>query len=174
MKRRYTPTIIAADHLEDILDGKSLRLRVKWTVAKLKHHKFDAIAFRGLSGALVAPAVAMRMNKSLIAVRKAKTDHSPNMVEGDVTARRYVIVDDFVCSGTTIEHIVREIRKVNKNAECIGMCAFAGADPSKTNYTTELRKVKVTIKVTVNDNPDPSVCKLNVNAPPPPYNFFHD
>src|SRR4051812_10409313 len=61
----------------------------------LSRYDFDAIAFRGLSGALFAPTVAMKMGKTLIAVRKKSTIHSSRIVEGDYNARRYIILDDF-------------------------------------------------------------------------------
>lgn len=68
--------------------------------------KFDAIAFRGLSGALVAPSIAIMMNKHLLAVRKTgDTDHSKYRVEGYMGCP-YIIVDDLIESGETMETII--------------------------------------------------------------------
>lgn len=78
----------------------------------LKPHKkqFDAIAFRGLSGALIAPLVAVRMKKHFLAVRKpSEKNHSTMKVEGDFDAQRYIILDDFIDSGETIKEIITEI-----------------------------------------------------------------
>src|SRR6185437_651522 len=63
---------------------------------------FDAIAFTGLSGALVAPIVADLLGKELIAVRKEKTNHSSNQIEGYIAGKTYIILDDCRSSGKTI------------------------------------------------------------------------
>jgi hypothetical protein len=74
---------------------------------------FDAFAFRGNSGALLAAPLAVKMEKSLILVRKTKdTSHSGLLVEGDLGARRYIIVDDMICSGDTVRAIISGIHKV--------------------------------------------------------------
>jgi orotate phosphoribosyltransferase len=67
---------------------------------------FDRIAFRGLSGALVAPLVAVKMQRGLIAVRKGEHCHGAS-VEGvpPNETTRYIILDDFVSSGETVDQI---------------------------------------------------------------------
>lgn len=68
---------------------------------------FDTIAISGMSGALVGPAVATRMRKGLLIVRKdvsREPAHSHLQVEG-VYAPRYVIIDDFASTGGTISRI---------------------------------------------------------------------
>jgi hypothetical protein len=75
-----------------------------------KSHLFDAIAFRGMSGALIGPVLADRLDKKLIMVRKP-TDgesHSRMTVEGE-KADRYIIVDDFVSSGSTVRAIIQAL-----------------------------------------------------------------
>lgn len=66
----------------------------------------DAIAFTGMSGALVAPRVASLLDLPMLMVRKAHDgSHSNYRVEGFVGSQCYVIVDDFVSSGATVEGI---------------------------------------------------------------------
>lgn len=76
---------------------------------------FDAIAFMGTSGALVAPMLAAKMKKGLILVRKggprSNGSHSASVVEGALDSKRYVIVDDFICSGRTVKSIVSKLEK---------------------------------------------------------------
>lgn len=81
--------------------------------------EFDAIAFRGMSGALIAPEIARRLNKGLIMVRKQTEDsHSSYKAEG-LLGCRYVIVDDMIASGDTVKAIQKTIRaEEDENAIC--------------------------------------------------------
>jgi len=68
----------------------------------------DFIACRGVSGALIAGAVAANLGMPLVLVRKNDDSHClrkgrPVGFQGS----RYVIVDDFIATGKTIE-IIRE------------------------------------------------------------------
>lgn len=111
----------------------------------LSFHHFDAIAFSGLSGALVAPILAMEMNKTLLCVRRkgeafdlgdvcdcTRQSHSGRMVEGDKTARSYVIVDDFTSTGKTTTHIFDEIFSFNPWAACIGILEYNSVNTDLT------------------------------------------
>lgn len=119
---KHTPNFErTARHLIAFINPKLAKRTVAGCVKQLKDLEFDAIAFRGLSGALIAPTVAMRMGKTLIAVRKGEKSHSSNMVEGDRAARRYVIIDDFIASGATVEAILDGVHKWAPKAECIGV-----------------------------------------------------
>ena len=73
---------------------------------------FDGIAFRGMSGALVAPEIAVKLKVGMLAVRKAaEHSHSELKVEGDYSCTRYVVVDDMVATGDTIRAIMEDIEK---------------------------------------------------------------
>jgi len=99
--------------------------------------EYDAIAFMGLSGALIAPGVADRLGKPLIAVRKEKSVHSPTQVEGYASGRRYIIVDDCVASGTTVRNIFEALQKAGSFAhyEPAGIFLYNTliANPNKKN-----------------------------------------
>ena len=102
----------------------------KHTVARIcklvrqRNIEFDAIACRGLSGLLIAPIVAMRLKKTLLCVRKGEETHSTYPVEGDAKAKTYVILDDFIDSGSTVSAIVDAIKTFNTEARCIGFIAY--------------------------------------------------
>ena len=83
---------------------------------------YDTVAFCGMSGALVAPMIALALNKELVLVRK-KGDkcNSQYKVEGNGDVKRYIIVDDFVSSGRTVGHIQRSLYKFSPKAECVGV-----------------------------------------------------
>lgn len=121
-EKPYEPKYGHASYLSASIRTDRLHKIVPQIVAVLSRYDFDAIAFRGMSGTLLASPVAMAMNKTLLGVRKITEGcHSDRMVEGDHGARRYVIVDDCVSSGTTARNIIEEIAKVAPDAKCIGV-----------------------------------------------------
>lgn len=120
--REYTPHFRAADYMHPYMTPHDLRERIKLAKRALKYHTFDAIAFRGMSGAMIGPSVALELEKTFILVRKPNDNtHSEHLVEGDLGARRYVILDDFISSGRTQEAIVNAIYEVAPKAKCIGL-----------------------------------------------------
>lgn len=84
---------------------------------------FDAIAFRGMSGAIPAGILSIMLEKPLILVRKSRNDnHAGCLVEGDSAAKTYIIVDDFICSGETIKAIVKGVLGfTHGQAKCVGI-----------------------------------------------------
>lgn len=90
---------------------------------------FDTIAFRGMSGALVAPMVAMQLDKELIMVRKGESTHSLFQTEGNAAARNVLIIDDFVVSGATVKAIYDGVQTLtNKRANVIGCLEYRHLD----------------------------------------------
>ena len=118
--------IRCASHLVPMLNPKRARFTAKQVVRMIRERKleFDAIACRGISGLLIAPIVAMRLNKTLIVVRKGEKTHSGYEVEGDHGAKRYLILDDFIDCGDTVRAITEQIFVVNQGARCVGFIAY--------------------------------------------------
>ena len=82
----------------------------------------DAIAFRGCSGMMMGPLIAVKANKTMLMVRKPDDgSHSYMVVEGDKGARSYLIVDDFVDSGATARAIKDEVLKFAPHAKALGV-----------------------------------------------------
>jgi adenine/guanine phosphoribosyltransferase-like PRPP-binding protein len=123
----HTPVISCVPHLSPLLTPKRLKALVPKLVKNLKKRNFDAIAFRGLSGAMIAPIVAMRLNKTLIAVRKGEKAHSCHTVEGDIGAKSYIILDDLIDSGATVRAIVEGIKE-ECNAEFVGFLGYCSVE----------------------------------------------
>jgi adenine/guanine phosphoribosyltransferase-like PRPP-binding protein len=89
-----------------------------------KKQPFDTIAFSGTSGAAFAYPLSLRLNVPLICVRKGK-DHFFGTVEGRIDAKRIIIVDDFIDSGTTVKRIKREVKRYSKkNFEFVGIYIY--------------------------------------------------
>lgn len=98
----YTYALDAAEHSR-IMD-RARRV--------LPNVSFDAIAFTGVSGALLAPPIARECGAGLILVRKAQDNsHAGIALEGALDAETYIIVDDFVSSGDTVRNIIESITK---------------------------------------------------------------
>jgi adenine/guanine phosphoribosyltransferase-like PRPP-binding protein len=118
--------IKAAQHMEGYLSPEIRAKRIKGALAVIKHHEkqgevFDAIAYRGASGAITASIIAHHLKKPLILVRKPEDTrgHSPYMVEGPTVVKRYLIVDDFMSTGATYEAIREAVRKEHPQAELL-------------------------------------------------------
>ena|ERR1039458_1082582 len=125
-------------YLEKVAVVKELRKTISKAAKTLKQYDFDTIAFRGMSGALPAIPLALRLKKELIFVRKdfeIKDDnsHSRRQVEGHKTVERYAIVDDLICTGKTLKEIVKHIHTFAPKAKCIGVLL---TDSSMTSLKT--------------------------------------
>lgn len=89
---------------------------------KPKSKEFDAIAFCGCSGSLVAPVLAYELGKAMIVVRKLKDtkSHCHREAEGR-DCERFLIVDDFITSGDTIRFILDKIKASPIKGEPVGI-----------------------------------------------------
>ena len=109
-------TYTLSPYLGAALDPERRPGVLAWLEKVLGRLDIDAIAFCGMSGALVAPAVAHELGLNLVMVRKHKA-HSASRVEGSRPIKRYVIVDDLVARGTTVRRILREVEEFSPGAE---------------------------------------------------------
>lgn len=116
-------------HLERSYQPREFVLLVR-EMAKIlttKKHDYDAIAFCGLSGAPLAGALSYRLHKPLIVVRKGDDRHyNRNAVFSAADdVRRYIIVDDLIETGTTVNHIKDRIKEIYFDAKCVGIYLYA-------------------------------------------------
>lgn len=101
--------------------------------------EFNAIAFRGMSGAFVVPMLATRLRKGIIVCRKPSEESHGRAFEGLCIGGNYIIVDDFIGGGTTVRGIIDVV-----NAHCYGhnqKAKRAMQDPVTASYTSEKDKV---------------------------------
>lgn len=76
--------------------------------------EFDSVICRGNSGLLFASAFGMMAEKNILINRK-RTDnsHSDNVIEGETSGvRRVLIVDDFISSGETVREIFSAMKRI--------------------------------------------------------------
>lgn len=93
---------------------------------------YDSIACCGTSGLMVVPQIAELLNKNIIVVRKQKDGYSDFMVEGAAT-NNYIIIDDLICSGGTVKHIIKNIRRETPRSKCIGVYCYMPEESSYRN-----------------------------------------
>jgi len=123
------------NYLQHVFDQALFQKSVDKTIAiaeRLKKSEgFDTIAFSGMSGAAMAFLLSHWMNVPLLCVRKkADTSHyvqsSRKFLEGNVAdVHRYLIVDDFISSGATVQYIIDTIKYSRFDSECVGMIMYA-------------------------------------------------
>lgn len=117
-----------SDYHRMIYNPRTLRKTissVKDLVLKLKEKVlFDAIAFQGSSGSAIAFSVSAATQIPLILVRKEEEVSHGRKIEGTKKdIKRYIIIDDFICSGTTVQRI---LDKINDEADihCVGIILY--------------------------------------------------
>ena len=111
-------------HTSLILNHKSRNKIIIKAVCDLrKLEDFDSIVCCGTSGLLVVPQIAELLNKHIVIVRKDERSYSNFAVEG-VAPFRYVIIDDLICSGSTIRRIKGTIKEEYPRARCLGIYCY--------------------------------------------------
>lgn len=134
------------EHTTSLLNTKFRNKTIFEIVNRLKqlNNNFDTIACCGTSGLLVVPQVSEILKKNILIIRKKKEKrYSPFAYEGAVP-RNYVIVDDLICSGSTIKHILNTIQEDCPMAKCLGVFCFL-KDKCAYSKDPELCKKKLGI-----------------------------
>jgi len=118
---------IVTDYLACVLYPLLLKDKLKTARFHLDPitEEFESIACSGVSGMLFAPVLAHLMHKTVTVVRKDEGTHSKCMVEGNLThGLRYVVVDDCMASGKTVETIYRNIKAKVPTAKCVAVYLY--------------------------------------------------
>ncbi len=124
--------IQGCSHTALVLNHKERNKIIIRAVCKLRKisDEFDTIACCGISGLLVVPQIAELLNKHILIVRKNEKCYSEFRMEG-VAPFRYVVVDDLICSGSTIKRIKNTIKEDHPRARCVGVYCYM---PEETAY----------------------------------------
>ena len=114
------------DHTTMLLNHKIRNKIIFQCIEHLKNTEkdFDSIACCGTSGLLIVPQVCEILKKNIIIIRK-KNDkrYSPFQYEG-VIPKKYLIIDDLICSGNTVKHITNVVKEDCPRSQCIGIYCF--------------------------------------------------
>ena len=89
--------------------------------------EFDSIAVRGVSGLIVGSPVALHLGKPLVVARKpSEIAHSSGVSNDRHAGKHYVILDDFVSTGATVNEITYTMSRYT-DAIRIGIYEYANA-----------------------------------------------
>lgn len=128
--------IQGCEHTSIILNHKIRKNIVAKCVESLSKIKnqFDTICCCGISGLLVSPYVAEKLDKNLLIIRKEQESrYSPFQYEG-VIPSKFVILDDLICSGETVSCILNTIKEECPSAECVGIYCYLKNKCSYAQY----------------------------------------
>jgi len=106
-------------------------------ISRLKKEiKFDAIAFRGASGAALAYPLSAQLRIPIICIRKNASSHGQSVEGPNNDVRRYIIIDDFIDNGKTMRAILQSIDTMSKNkkVECVGIVLYDAAYDNNDRY----------------------------------------
>ena len=125
---RRTPdgrVIQGASHTSRVLSHKYRNKIIMETYSYLKKLdiEYDGIACCGASGMLVVPQIAELLKKNIILVRKKLDGYSDFWIEG-ANCHKYIILDDLICSGDTVKHIISSIKNDTPLSQCIGVYSY--------------------------------------------------
>jgi len=94
------------------------------TIKKLRDYDYDSIVCCGTSGLIVAPQVCEILNKEIVVIRKPhEKRYSPFIIEG-VLGTGFIFLDDLVCSGNTLNYVLKIIKEEHPYAKCIGAYCY--------------------------------------------------
>lgn len=155
--------ILSTDYLTSVLNQEKRRLIINHIQNFLQKNEvqFDSFVGRGVSGISIASMLSFVMDKGLITVRKDDDgSHSSHKVEGvDILGEnRLIIIDDLVCSGTTIKEIISKVTYCCENNRHMGRplkCKILGAilyhqDLDKDSFPIVEERIKTKILLTFN------------------------
>lgn len=133
--------MIRSDYLQAVFDKKSLKTIVRKVSAEVRILKPDAIVCRGVSGISVAFPVGLRCSVPVVVVRKPRDgSHSRYRTEGTYSFNSYVIVDDFILSGTTLREIsAGVVRHAAGPPACTAVITYIGIP----NYKSKEKQAQV-------------------------------
>lgn len=127
--------IQGASHTCHVLNHKIRNKIIIKAVCDLRKiaKEFDSIACCGVSGLMVVPQIAELLNKNILIIRKNDKRYSEFRTEG-VAPVRYVVIDDLICSGTTVKNITGIIKEEYPRARCLGVYCYL---PEECGYSSD-------------------------------------
>ena len=134
--------IQGASHTCHVLNHKIRNKIIIKAVCDLRKisNEFDSIACCGVSGLMVVPQISELLNKNIIVIRKeGEKCYSEFRTEG-VSPFRYIILDDLICSGFTINNIKKVLKEEYRRSICMGVYCYL---PSETAYTPDKEGSKI-------------------------------
>lgn len=128
-------------YLEDIYDTIRYKKKVDDTIKVVldlkKKLKFDVILFRGSSGAAIAYPISYLTGTRVFHIRKdGESDHGTG-VEGVGVVKKFIIIDDFISSGTTIQKVFEKFYQYvgpHEKPKCVGIVLYSCNTPPEPYF----------------------------------------
>ena len=146
-----------SDHLSDIyyspLKYRRLVVRIADQLGPLKKKlKFNAIAFRGSSGAALAYPLSILLNIPIICIRKPERSHGLLVESSKRNIRRYIIIDDFIDGGGTMNAILESmshkycwIDEQEATPMCVGIVLWDSGEQHRAKIFDKHHKTHIPI-----------------------------
>jgi adenine/guanine phosphoribosyltransferase-like PRPP-binding protein len=112
---------------------------------------FKALACCGSSGMMAAAVLTVALDIPVVYVRKKDENSHGSSVESNsvgIAIPKYLIVDDFICTGSTLDRVVDGIEKfADRNQmlrpECMGVYLYGENTSSSVQKTPEGRRIRI-------------------------------
>lgn len=136
--------VIKTVYLKTIFEPAIFQATVKKTIehARLlqKEVEFDTIAFSGVSGAGMGFILGHALNLPVLVMRRDGDgshyrQYRATPLEGNFGVRRYLVVDDFIASGDTVNRLIKTINAECPLADCAAILTYADSDDVGRTHT---------------------------------------
>lgn len=119
----YLSSVFTIEKFKKTVDKTAKDIRKFYCRMKDEGKTIESIAFRGTSGAAVAYPLSYKLGLPLTCIRRGIT-HSSRRIEGVTNPDYYIIVDDFIDSGHTVNAIRKAVKNEWKAATCLGIFLY--------------------------------------------------
>jgi adenine/guanine phosphoribosyltransferase-like PRPP-binding protein len=137
---------VVTDYLGEVFNSDLFQSMVERAIRQARILKqelgFEAIAFTGTSGSAIAYILGYTLDVPLICIRKEGEnthyrtwDERHKHIEGYVGAKSYLIVDDFISSGKTVDRIMNVIEDNCPECKCVGMLMYQQSERKKDFFS---------------------------------------
>lgn len=115
-----------ANYFHTILDRTSRKIILEEAVARLSSITFDTIVCRGRSGLAFAAPLAFLLDKELVVLNKMGSSHDMGKlaVAPDANVKNFIVVDDFMASGETINICLTVMLETYPKAKRVGVYLY--------------------------------------------------
>ena len=140
--------VYSGGYSQHMYDNESLRNGAKDLASAIpvlmRQTGAEVIVVSGKSGIALAFATAMLIDFPIVVVRKAGENSHGHKVEGpaDKVFTKYLILDDFIDTGTTVNRIVNDLYThaeqgygVGEPAHCVGILEYRKEVPYLDDYS---------------------------------------
>lgn len=139
---------MSAEYLCHMLDPIAFEHKCERVASNIRKMRrkipFDCIAFTGMSGCLIAPAICRQLKVHMLPIRKAGVKHHGNgRIETHYAHvyKRSIILDDFVEEGSTVRKLIKLLREDMPNNKVVGLALHRRLDIDNFDIAPRLHRV---------------------------------